>query len=123
MKRYLLLLLLFLVSCENEIDLSGVEAGNATIAGVLRDSSGQPMASIAVSLSSNTGKLLATRSTSSSGRFEFTGLTAGVYRIRADVESGKAVSTTVTVKNADSEVQVVLNASDALPVARDLLPE
>jgi 5-hydroxyisourate hydrolase-like protein (transthyretin family) len=119
-KRVLLLLILLLfASCDSELDLAGVEAGNATLAGVLQDADGGPIQGITVSLrKKNATVVLAKDVTDREGNFEFTGLAAGTYTVKAAISSQQVVTQTVTLKSSDSEVQVTLDASDALPVAK-----
>ncbi len=118
-KKYLLaLLLLFCVSCDSEWDMAGVEAGNATLAGVLRSAQGSPMGGVTVGLyKKGSSNSLAKDVTDAHGAFAFTGLGAGTYTVKAALEDGYQVVRTVGIEEGDAEIQVTLDASDALPVA------
>lgn len=122
MKRALLILFILLfAACESELDLAGVEAGNATLAGILQDKNGKAMAGVTVALSAKrTGKQLDTDVTSANGHFEFRGLATGDYVLKAKLSGQQQITEYVTVDSDDSDLQVTLDASDALPVAKTL---
>lgn len=118
MKRLFILAFLFvLVACDKELDWVGVEAGNATLAGILKNASGVPMARTVVSLYAQNGaSYVGQNTTDSQGRFQFTGLSQGAYVVQAQV-SGKKISQSVAVSDDDAYVQVVLDARQAIPAA------
>jgi uncharacterized protein (TIGR02145 family) len=110
--------LVFLCAC-GERKVAGVEAGNATIAGVVLDSLNNPMEGVEVTLAvsqtpaalrlqalNNASGMVARDTTNSKGEYSFTSLVVGEYNVRVAVSPDSAVETAVSIRTENQVVWV-----------------
>jgi len=129
MRRTLALALVLAVACLGVPGASfaagqkaPVQAVNGHVAGIAKDSAGQPVANHGVRLRDTaSNQVVSTSRTSGSGAFSFTNVRAGTYLVELIDDHGAAiaVSNTLTLNSASASVDglVIVVGSDKLVAA------